>query len=53
MKKKNLKKKSRTDWERVDAMKDEEIDYSDIPELGDKFFEKAIFVPAKRQVRRS
>jgi len=31
-------------------MKDEAIDYSDIPELGDEFFEKAIFVPAKQLV---
>ena len=31
-------------------MKDEDIDYSDIPELGDEFFEKAIFVPAKQLV---
>ena len=27
------KKKSQTDWERLDALKDEDIDYSDIPEL--------------------
>ena len=31
-------------------MKDEDIDYSDIPELGDDFFEKAILVPAKQLV---
>jgi len=31
-------------------MKDEDIDYSDIPELSDEFFEKAIFVPAKQLV---
>ena len=31
-------------------MKDEDIDYSDIPELNDEFFEKATFVPAKQIV---
>ena len=31
-------------------MKDEDIDYSDIPELDDEFFEKATFVPAKQIV---
>ncbi|TAE60767.1 MAG: hypothetical protein EAZ76_01005 [Nostocales cyanobacterium] len=32
---------SKTDWARIDAMSDEEIDTSDIPPLSDKFFEKA------------
>ncbi len=50
MKKNVLKKQSQTDWTRVDATKDEDIDYSDIPELGDDFFEKATFVPAKQLV---
>ena len=31
-------------------MKDEDINYSDIPELDDEFFEKATFVPAKQIV---
>ena len=31
-------------------MKDEDIDYSDIPELGDEFFENAVIVPAKKLV---
>ena len=50
MKKQDLKKQSKTDWSRVDAMKDEDINYSDIPELDDEFFEKATFVPAKQIV---
>ena len=50
MKKNDLKKQSKTDWERIDAMKDEDIDYSDIPELGDEFFENAVIVPAKKLV---
>lgn len=33
---------SRTDWKRVDAMKDSDIDFSDSPELGPDFFANAI-----------
>jgi uncharacterized protein (DUF4415 family) len=50
VKKNDLKKQSKTDWARVDAMKDEDIDYSDIPELTDDLFDKAVFVPAKQLV---
>ncbi|MBN3871735.1 MAG: hypothetical protein HWQ23_16050 [Nostoc sp. JL33] len=32
---------SRTDWVRVDAMNDEDIDTSDIPPLSEEFFAKA------------
>lgn len=32
---------SRTDWDRIDAMSDEDIDTSDIPPLSDEFFAKA------------
>lgn len=32
---------SRTDWNRIDAMSDDEIDTSDIPPLTDEFFSKA------------
>jgi len=38
----NLKKQSRTDWARVDALREQEIDYSEIPELGDDFFKSAV-----------
>ncbi len=31
-----------TDWDRLDTMKDEEIDLSDIPELTPEMFAKAI-----------
>lgn len=34
--------KSETDWARVDAMTDEEIDTSDIPELDETFFKNAV-----------
>ena len=42
VKKRTSKKKSRTNWARIDAMRDEEIDYSDIPESGKDFFKKAV-----------
>ena len=42
MSKPNLKKQSRTDWARVDALREQEIDYSEIPELGDDFFKSAV-----------
>jgi uncharacterized protein (DUF4415 family) len=35
------KLKSRTDWERVNNMTDDEIDFSDIPELTDEMLSKA------------
>ena len=38
---------SRTDWAALEAMTDEEIDYSDIPSLTDEFFENAMLkIPA-------
>ena len=49
MKEKNLKKSSRTDWARVDALRDEDIDFADIPELGEAFFKNAtIHLPEKK-----
>ena len=41
MSKQNLKQRSKTNWKRVDAIKDDSIDYSDIPELDDAFFKNA------------
>ncbi|MEW6355482.1 MAG: hypothetical protein AB1696_04090 [Planctomycetota bacterium] len=38
---KNSKKKSRTDWDRLRKMRDENIDLSDIPALDKKLFRKA------------
>lgn len=38
---------SQTDWAALEAMTDEDIDYSDIPPLPEEFFEKATLrVPA-------
>jgi uncharacterized protein (DUF4415 family) len=39
----DLKRTSRTDWERLANMTDDEIDYSDIPPLSGAFFERAKF----------
>jgi uncharacterized protein (DUF4415 family) len=42
MRKAATSKKSRTDWKRVDALKDEDIDLSDIPEVSPEMFARAI-----------
>jgi uncharacterized protein (DUF4415 family) len=34
--------KSQTDWERLDAITDEEIDFSDCPEITPEMFAKAV-----------
>lgn len=42
----------RTNWAALEAMTDEEIDYSDIPPLTEEFFEKATLrVPATQAQR--
>jgi uncharacterized protein (DUF4415 family) len=45
----NTKKQSRTDWARIDAMRDEDIDFSDIPKLGPDFFANAIIWPGPKE----
>lgn len=42
---------SRTDWARIDAMSDEDIDTSDIPPLSDEFFAKAQLQMPKSSVK--
>lgn len=37
----SMNKPSKTDWERIDKLTDEEIDTSDIPPLDDSFFARA------------
>ena len=46
------KKSFKSDLAKVDRMKDSEIDYSDIPPLGNEFFTKATegWPPAKQQL---
>jgi uncharacterized protein (DUF4415 family) len=44
----SMNRQSETDWKRVEEMKDEEIDTSDIPPLDDSFFAKAKLRMPKR-----
>ena len=46
---KNTKRQSRTDWKRIDAMRDEDIDFSDIAKLGPDFFANAIVWPGTKE----
>lgn len=46
MNEKGTKIQSRTDWTRLEAMSDDDIDYSDIPPLTESFFQRAkLYVP--------
>ena len=48
---KTTRRRSRTDWKRVDALRDEDIDFSDSPKLGPEFFAHAIIWPGpKKQI---
>jgi len=42
VKKPTTKKRSRTNWARIDALKNKDLDFSDIPEQGNAFFKRAI-----------
>lgn len=42
MSKKTISKQSKTDWKRVDALTDEEIDRSEAPEIPAEMFARAI-----------
>ena len=45
----DTKKKSRTDWKKLEAMTDDEIDVSDIPPLAEDFFKRArLYLPSKQ-----
>ena len=45
----DMRKQSKTDWAKVKAMKDREIDFSDVPELDDNFFAEATLWPGKKK----
>ena len=46
-----VKTRSRTDWKRIDARADHDIDYSDNPKLDTRFFAEAVRWPGdKRQI---
>lgn len=42
MNKQNTSKKSQTDWARIDALTDDEIDYTDIPPITDEMWAKGV-----------
>ncbi len=56
MSKKNTLQKSQTDWARIDAMTDDEIDYSDIPPITDEMWARGVLrkdfkpLPRKQQL---
>ena len=55
MRKRPTSKKSKidlTDWKRIDAMKDEDIDFSDIPEVPAEMFARGIVRRGLKPVRR-
>ncbi len=39
----NLTKESKTEWARIDAMSDDEIDFSDIPPITDEMWERGVW----------
>lgn len=51
MKPNSTKKRSRTNWKRIDALRDSEVDLSEAPELSPDFFARAIIWPGpKKQI---
>lgn len=56
MKKKSTTRKSETDWKRIDAMTDADIDFSETPELTPDMFARAVLrrnfkpIPRKKQL---
>ena len=43
------RKRSRTNWQRIETMKDQDIDVSYNPELDEQFFKEAIWWPGPKQ----
>jgi uncharacterized protein (DUF4415 family) len=52
MKKSATSKKSRTDWARVDAMKDKDIDFTDTAEITPEMFARAVVRKGLKPIRR-
>ena len=52
MKKKDISSKSRTDLDRVDKIKDNDIDFSDNPEVTPEMFAKSIVRKGLKTVKR-
>lgn len=47
--KNDLSRKSDTDWDRIDSMRDEDIDLSYTPEMDEEFFQNAIIRMPERK----
>jgi len=45
-----MDKQSKTNWERIDKLREEDIDYSDSPALTSEFFEKAVNWPGQKEL---
>jgi uncharacterized protein (DUF4415 family) len=52
MKKKNISRKSQTDWDRADKLQDNNIDISDNPEVTPEMFAKSIVRKGLKPVKR-
>lgn len=52
MRKKHILHKSQTDWDRVDKLRDEDIDFSDTPEVTPEMFAKAVLRKGLKPVTR-
>jgi uncharacterized protein (DUF4415 family) len=52
MKKKNFSPKSQTDWDRVDKIKNNDIDISDNPEVTHEMFAKSVVRKGLKPVKR-
>lgn len=51
MNNRGLPKKSLTDWTKVDALRDAEIDYTEIPEADEEFWRQAqVMMPVKKKL---
>jgi hypothetical protein len=52
MKNRATSQPSQTDWDRVDQVKDEEIDFSDLPEVPPEKFAQAVVRKGRQPVMR-
>jgi len=45
-----MKKRSKTNWDRIDGIREKDIDYSDNPKLTAGFFEQAVRWPGNKEL---
>ena len=48
----HMNEQSKTDWVRIDALRDEDIDYSDNPRLASDFFDQAVQWPDNKELEK-